>query len=195
MEPFPSAGSRHRVLDAPIVEPFPEHLRPAMFGMGCFWGVEKKFWQCDGVYTTMVGYAGGTTNAPTYEAVCMGHTGHAEVVRLLFDAARVAYRDLLRMFWEGHDPTQYMRQGPDVGSQYRSVIYHYDDEQKTLAEETCEAYGRRLDAHGYGAITTEIVPAPTFYYAEAYHQQYLAARPGGWCGGGGVGVRLDESRA
>lgn len=188
---FPSAQHRHRVLRTPLVEPFPKNSRAAVFGMGCFWGAEQMFWTRDGVWTTMVGYAGGRTNAPTYREVCGGRTEHAEVVRIVYDEARVSYRDLLRIFWEGHDPTQYMRQGADVGTQYRSVIFYTDEAQKAAAEETRAAYAQRLSASGFGDIVTQIESAPPFHYAENYHQQYLAANAGGYCGHGGTGVRFD----
>jgi peptide-methionine (S)-S-oxide reductase len=159
-----------------------------MFALGCFWGAEKKFWQQKGVYTTAVGYAAGHTPNPTYREVCSGMTGHAEVVLVVFDPKQVSYTDLLKVFWENHDPTQGMRQGGDVGTQYRSGIYYYDDEQREAAERTRDAYQQRLAAAGYGAITTEIQPAPEFYYAEDYHQQYLSKNLDGYCGLGGTGV-------
>ena len=159
-----------------------------MFGMGCFWGAERKFWQTEGVVTTAAGYAGGFTPNPTYEEVCSGRTGHAEVVLVVFDPARVGYEELLRVFWEGHDPTQGMRQGNDVGTQYRSAVYCTTELQQKAAEASRDAYQERLTEAGHGSITTEIGPAPTFYYAEAYHQQYLARNPGGYCGLGGTGV-------
>ncbi len=170
------------------IEPQDAHLRQAMFALGCFWGAERMFWQTRGVVSTSVGYAGGSTPNPTYEEVCTGSTGHTEVVRVFFDPAKVSYDDLLRVFWEGHDPTQGMRQGGDVGTQYRSAIYFYDDEQRKAAEASREMYQRELTTAGYGAITTEIAPAPTFYYAEDYHQQYLEKNPNGYCGHGGTGV-------
>jgi peptide-methionine (S)-S-oxide reductase len=163
-------------------------LQQAMFGLGCFWGAERKFWQTPGVYSTAVGYAGGHTPNPTYEEVCSGGTGHNEVVLVVFDPTQVSYEQLLKVFWESHDPTQGMRQGNDVGTQYRSGIYVFDDEQKKLAEQTRDAYNARLAAAGHDAITTEIVTAPAFYYAEDYHQQYLGKNPGGYCGLGGTGV-------
>ena len=159
-----------------------------IFGMGCFWGAEKRFWQTKGVFSTAVGYAGGFTPNPTYEEVCSGLTGHAEVVRVVFDPARVSYEELLRVFWEAHDPTQGMRQGNDVGTQYRSGIYFEDESQRVAAESSKQAYQRALDASGLGKITTEILPATEFYFAEEYHQQYLAKNPGGYCGLGGTGV-------
>lgn len=160
----------------------------AMFGLGCFWGAERKFWQIEGVFTTAVGYAGGFTPNPTYEEVCSGMTGHNEVVRLLFDPDVVGYRELLRVFWEAHDPTQGMRQGNDIGTQYRSQICTYDDEQQALALASRDAYQKALSAAGLPGITTEIIPAPEFYYAESYHQQYLAKNPNGYCGLGGTGI-------
>ena len=166
----------------------PAGMKTAMFGLGCFWGAERKFWQRDGVYVTAVGYAGGTTKNPTYKEVCTGGTGHVEVVRVVFDPKKVSYEGLLKLFWENHDPTQGMRQGGDVGTQYRSAIYAYDDEQKRAAEASREAYQQRLRAAGYDDITTEIRPAPEFYFAEEYHQQYLAKNPDGYCGLGGTGV-------
>ena len=172
-----------------ITPPFPAGLEQAMFAMGCFWGAERKFWQTPGVYTTAVGYAGGHTPNPTYEEVCSGLTGHAEVVLVVFDPAKVSYDDLLRVFWESHDPTQGMQQGNDVGTQYRSAIYTSSDAQRASAERTRAAYAAELARHGFDAITTEIADAPPFYYAEDYHQQYLAKNPGGYCGLGGTGVR------
>jgi peptide-methionine (S)-S-oxide reductase len=159
-----------------------------MFGMGCFWGAEKMFWQTPGVVSTNVGYAGGQTPNPTYEEVCSGGTGHVEVVRVFFDPNRIAYEELLRVFWEGHDPTQGMRQGADVGTQYRSALYYFDDSHRAAAEASRTAYQKRLQEAGYGEITTEIAAAPTFYYAETYHQQYLSKNPNGYCGHGGTGV-------
>jgi len=171
-----------------IVPPFPAGMALGIFGMGCFWGAEKRFWSLPGVYSTMVGYAGGYTPNPTYREVCSGDTGHAEVVRVVFDPQQVNYVDLLKLFWESHDPTQGMRQGNDVGTQYRSAIYVYDAAQREAAVASREAYQRALSAAGRGAITTEIGEAPPFYYAEEYHQQYLAKNPGGYCGLGGTGV-------
>jgi peptide-methionine (S)-S-oxide reductase len=171
-----------------IVAPFPDGLSRAIFAMGCFWGAERKFWQTNGVYSTAVGYAAGHTPNPTYREVCSGMTGHAEVVLVVFDPNAISYDDLLKVFWENHDPTQGMRQGNDVGTQYRSGIYYYDGAQKQAAEKSRDAYQSQLTAAGYGRITTEIVPAPEFYYAEDYHQQYLAKNPGGYCGLGGTGV-------
>jgi peptide-methionine (S)-S-oxide reductase len=186
-EPIPTAET-HFVNGRPLKGPHPEGLARAMFGMGCFWGVERMFWTLPGVWVTAVGYAGGETANPTYREVCSGQTGHNEVVLVTYDPARVSYEDLLRVFWEGHDPTQGMRQGNDVGTQYRSGIYVFDDAQRAAAEATREAFQTRLADAGYGAITTEIRTAPPFYYAEDYHQQYLAKNPGGYCGIGGTGV-------
>jgi peptide-methionine (S)-S-oxide reductase len=183
--PVPPA---HFVNGHVIAAPFPQGIQLAMFGMGCFWGAERKFWQLDGVYSTAVGYAAGYTPNPTYREVCTGMTGHNEVVLVAFDPARVTYEDLLRTFWENHDPTQGMRQGNDTGTQYRSGIYAFDEAQRTSAEQSRSAYQEHLTRAGYGAITTEILPAPEFYYAEEYHQQYLAKNPGGYCGLGGTGV-------
>ena len=180
--------ARHFVLGTALKPPFPEGTRTALFGLGCFWGAERKFWQTAGVISTAVGYAGGVTPNPTYREVCSGLTGHAEVVRVLFDPAKVRYEDLLRVFWDSHDPTQGMRQGNDVGTQYRSAIYWHDEEQRRAAEASREAYQAALRAAGQGEITTEIAPEPDFYYAEEYHQQYLAKNPGGYCGLGGTGV-------
>jgi peptide-methionine (S)-S-oxide reductase len=179
---------RHFVLDAPLRPPFPEGYRQAVFGLGCFWGAERQFWQQAGVYTTAAGYAGGHTPNPDYREVCSGRTGHTEVVLVVYDPARIAYEDLLRVFWESHDPTQGMRQGNDVGTQYRSAIYVFDADQKAAAEASRDAYAQVLADAGYGAITTEIADAGPFYYAEDYHQQYLAKNPGGYCGLGGTGV-------
>lgn len=183
--PVPAA---HHVNGNPLQGPFPAHLRQALFGMGCFWGVERKFWQVEGVFTTAVGYAAGFTPNPSYQEVCTGRTGHNEVVLVVFDPAAVSYDALLQLFWEGHDPTQGMRQGNDRGTQYRSGIYVFDEEQGRRATASKVAFQQALDRAGYGAITTEILPAPTFYYAEEYHQQYLAKNPGGYCGLGGTGV-------
>jgi len=179
----------HYVNGNPLVPPFPEGLELAMFGMGCFWGAERVFWRTPGVFSTAVGYAAGVTPDPDYAQVCSGLTGHAEVVRVVFDPTLVSYATLLRLFWESHDPTQGMRQGNDVGTQYRSGIYVYTAEQRRLAEATRDAYQRTLSSADYGRITTEILDAPEFYYAEAYHQQYLAKNPGGYCGLGGTGVK------
>jgi peptide-methionine (S)-S-oxide reductase len=179
---------RHAVLGTPLMPPFPEGSELAQFGMGCFWGAERSFWELDGVYTTAVGYAGGHTPNPTYEEVCSGRTGHTEAVLVAYDPEKVSYEDLLRTFWEGHDPTQGMRQGNDVGTQYRSAIYTYSDAQRAAAEASRDRYQERLRAEGYGEITTEIRDAPPFYYAEDYHQQYLHKVPNGYCGLGGTGV-------
>ncbi len=171
-----------------IVPPFPEGLETAVFGMGCFWGAERIFWQTDGIYSTAVGYAGGMTPNPTYEETCTGRTGHTEAVLVVFDPAAISYEKVLAVFWEGHDPTQGMRQGNDVGTQYRSAIYATSDEQLDLAKRSRDMYQAELSSHGLGAITTEIAPAGEFYYAEEYHQQYLAKNPAGYCGIGGTGV-------
>jgi peptide-methionine (S)-S-oxide reductase len=179
---------RHEVLGNPITPPFPEGYETAVFGMGCFWGAERLFWQADGVWTTAVGYAGGYTPNPTYEEVCSGSTGHAEVVLVVFDPAKTSYSDMLRIFWEGHDPTQGMRQGNDLGTQYRSAVYWTSKAQRETAEASKQAYDQQLQAAGYGTITTEISEAGPFYYAESYHQQYLAKNPNGYCGLGGTGV-------
>jgi len=179
---------RHAVLGTPMEPPFPAGSERALFGLGCFWGAERKFWQLGGVHTTAVGYAAGLTPNPTYEEVCSGRTGHAEVVLVVFDPARVGYEELLRVFWESHDPTQGMRQGNDVGTQYRSGIYCYTGAQRRAAEASREAYQRVLAAAGFGQVTTEVTGAPEFYYAEDYHQQYLAKNPHGYCGLGGTGV-------
>jgi peptide-methionine (S)-S-oxide reductase len=184
---------RHFVNGNRIVPPFPEGLRLATFGMGCFWGAERKFWQAAGVYSTAVGYGAGFTKHPTYEEVCSGKTGHNELVRVIWDPARTSYAALLTVFWESHDPTQGMRQGNDVGTQYRSGIYVHDDAQREAAEASRGAFGERLTAAGYGAISTEIVEAGPFYYAEDYHQQYLGKNPGGYCGLGGTGVSCPTS--
>jgi peptide-methionine (S)-S-oxide reductase len=181
--------AKHFVSGAPLEPPFPAGLEPAMFGMGCFWGAERKFWETPGVHSTAVGYAGGITPNPTYEELCSGRTGHAEVVRIVFDPEKLSYEDLLRVFWENHDPTQGMRQGNDVGTQYRSAIYCDGDTQRRVAEDSRLAYQQVLKAAGFGPITTEIREAPKFYYAEDYHQQYLAKNPWGYCGVGGTGVR------
>ena len=178
----------HFVNGNPLLGPVPDGMEEAMFGMGCFWGVERMFWQLDGVYVTLVGYAGGYTPNATYDEVCSGQTGHNEVVRVVYEPAVISYEDLLRVFWEGHDPTQGMRQGNDMGTQYRSGIYAYSDAQKAAAEASKLAFAPRLLSAGYGAITTEIIDAPAFYHAEDYHQQYLAKNPNGYCGIGGTGV-------
>ena len=181
-------ATAHHVNGVPLKGPYPEGSEIAMFGLGCFWGAEKAFWQIPGVLVTAVGYAGGYTPNPTYEEVCSGQTGHNEVVRVVFDPKKVSYAQLLKAFWEGHNPTQGMRQGNDAGTQYRSGIYTYSDEQATEANASKEAYQSALSAGGHGAITTEIVPAGEFYFAEDYHQQYLAKNPRGYCGLGGTGV-------
>jgi peptide-methionine (S)-S-oxide reductase len=180
---------RHFVNGHPLQPPFPAGMELALFGLGCFWGAERKFWQLPGVYSTAVGYAAGYTPNPTYKEVCSGFTGHNEVVRVVYDPAQVTYGQLLKLFWESHDPTQGMRQGNDVGTQYRSGIYTYTDAQRETAEVTRAAFQQALTDAGRMAITTEIIPAPEFYYAEEYHQQYLAKNPGGYCGLGGCGVR------
>jgi peptide-methionine (S)-S-oxide reductase len=188
-----SVPERHAVLAHPLTPPFPEGLERALFAMGCFWGAERKFWKLDGVYTTAVGYAGGVTPNPTYEEVCTGRTGHAEVVLVVYDPRRITYPELLRVFWESHDPTQGMRQGNDAGTQYRSAIYTATEGQRRVAEASRQEYQRRLSEAGHGAITTEIEDAPAFYYAEDYHQQYLEKNPGGYCGLGGTGVACPSS--
>ncbi len=178
----------HFVNGASLQPPFPAGTARAVFGMGCFWGAEQKFWQTPGVVSTAVGYAGGLTPNPTYREVCSGGTGHAEVVLVVFDPSRLSYNDMLKLFWENHDPTQGMRQGHDIGTQYRSAIYAFDEAQAEAARASRDAYQRRLSEAGYGQVTTEIAAAPPFYYAEAYHQQYLARNLGGYCGLGGTGV-------
>ena len=183
--PVPAA---HFVNGHRLEEPFPAGLSRAMFGMGCFWGAERKFWELKGVYSTAVGYAAGHTPNPTYREVCSGMTGHSEVVLVVFDPSLVSYDDLLKVFWESHDPTQGMRQGNDAGTQYRSGIYYYGDDQRQAAEASRDAFQKQLTKSRYGSITTEILPAPDFYYAEEYHQQYLAKNPNGYCGIGGTGV-------
>jgi peptide-methionine (S)-S-oxide reductase len=180
--------ARHTVLGGPLAPPYPQGTQIAEFALGCFWGEERKFWQTPGVVTTAVGYEGGYTPNPTYEEVCSGRTGHAETVRVVFDPAKVGYEDLLRVFWESHDPTQGMRQGNDIGSQYRSAVFYRSPEQQQAAERSRDAYQKKLTEAGYGEITTEIVPAGEFYFAEDYHQQYLDKNPGGYCGIGGTGV-------
>ncbi len=180
--------ARHDVLGTPLQPPFPDGVQTAIFGMGCFWGAERVFWEAPGVYTTAVGYAGGFTPNPTYEEVCGGRTGHTEGVLVAFDTAQTSYEDMLKLFWEGHDPTQGMRQGNDVGTQYRSAIYYADDAQRKAAEASREAYQATLTQAGFGEITTELAQARPFYYAEDYHQQYLAKNPNGYCGLGGTGV-------
>ena len=179
---------RHDVLGNPLTPPFPDGYERAIFGMGCFWGAERLFWEAEGVWTTAVGYAGGFTPNPTYEEVCSGSTGHTEAVLVVYDPAKIGYAELLRIFWEGHDPTQGMRQGNDMGTQYRSAIYTTTDAQRVAAEESRTAYQDKLSTSGYGDITTEIRDAGEFYYAEPYHQQYLAKNPNGYCGLGGTGV-------
>ncbi len=179
---------RHDVLGTPLKPPFPDGMQQLVVGMGCFWGAERLFWQLDGVYTTAVGYAGGFTPNPTYEEVCSGSTGHAEVVLVVFDPQKVSLENVLKTFWEGHDPTQGMRQGNDMGTQYRSAIYYSDDAQREAAEASRGAYQRELTAAGHGEITTELAKAGPFYYAESYHQQYLHKVPNGYCGLGGTGV-------
>lgn len=179
---------RHYVNGNPLQGPFPENMERAVFALGCFWGAERRFWETDGVWSTAVGYAGGITRNPDYREVCSGLTGHAEVVLVVFDPEVVSYDALLGVFWESHDPTQGMRQGNDVGTQYRSAIYTLDDEQQAAAQKSRKAYQHELARAGFGTITTEIVPLDTFYYAEDYHQQYLAKNPGGYCGLGGTGV-------
>jgi peptide-methionine (S)-S-oxide reductase len=193
-----AVAEHHTVLGTRLKGPFPTGVETAIFGMGCFWGAERIFWQADGVYTTAVGYAGGFTPNPTYEEVCSGRTGHAEVVLVAFHAEQTSYEEMLRLFWEGHDPTQGMRQGNDVGPQYRSLILTADEPQLSAALASREAYQRMLDAAGRGAITTEIHPlnpAHPFFYAEDYHQQYLAKNPGGYCGLGGCGVPYSRQAA
>jgi peptide-methionine (S)-S-oxide reductase len=187
-QPAFTIPEKHAVLGTSLKPPFPEGTSSAVFGLGCFWGAERKFWQIDGVYTTAVGYAGGFTPNPTYEEVCSGRTGHTEAVLVVFDPQEVSYRELLAVFWEAHDPTQGMRQGNDKGTQYRSAIYYSGEEQRRAAEETRDAYEQALRDAGYGPITTEIAPAGPFYYAEAYHQQYLYKVPNGYCGLGATGV-------
>jgi peptide-methionine (S)-S-oxide reductase len=184
---------KHFVNSHRITPPFPVGLREAVFGMGCFWGAERLFWQTPGVYSTAVGYAGGYTPNPTYEEVCTGSTGHTEVVKVIYDPEKIDYEDLLKIFWESHDPTQGMRQGNDVGTQYRSAIYVFDEEQRRAAEESKRTYQARLSAAGKGEITSEIMDAPVFYYAEDYHQQYLAKNPDGYCGIGGCGVKYSHA--
>jgi len=180
---------QHAVNGAPLEAPFPAGLEQAVFGLGCFWGAERKFWQLPGVFTTAVGYAGGATPNPTYKEVCSGQTGHTEVVLVVFNPSKVTYEQLLKTFWENHDPTQGMRQGNDVGTQYRSAIYTYSDAQRKAAERSRDEYQKALGAHGFGGVTTEIREAPEFFYAEDYHQQYLHKNPNGYCGIGGTGVK------
>lgn len=181
-------SNRHFVKGEVIQPPFPDNLQQAMFGLGCFWGAERKFWTVNGVFTTSVGYAAGFTPNPTYQEVCSGMTGHNEVVHVVFDPAKVSYLDLLKIFWESHDPTQGMRQGNDTGTQYRSGIYTYSDEQYEIATESKKHYQQQLSQAGKGIVTTEIIRAPAYYYAEEYHQQYLAKNPDGYCGLGGTGI-------
>ena len=183
--PVPEA---HHVLGTRLKAPFPDGLEQAMFGMGCFWGAERKFWKLKGVYSTAVGYAAGFTPNATYREVCSGATGHAEVVLVVFDPKQISYNDLLKVFWENHDPTQGMRQGNDIGTQYRSGIYYYGDAQRDAAERSRVSFQQKLTDAGYDRITTEVIPAPEFYYAEDYHQQYLSKNPDGYCGLGGTGV-------
>ena len=185
---FMPIPEKHFVLDAPLVGPWPSGTETAVFALGCFWGAERVFWKTPGVYSTAVGYAGGYTPNPAYEEVCSGLTGHTEVVLVAYAPAEVTFEQLLKVFWEAHDPTQGMRQGNDVGTQYRSAIYTNNAQQQTSAEQSCGVYEEQLKAAGYGAITTEIAPVGTFYYAEPYHQQYLAKNPNGYCGIGGTGV-------
>ena len=185
---MPVPPTHHVLKNATIEGPYPAGTQKAMFGLGCFWGAEKKFWQLPGVYTTAAGYAAGFTPNPTYREVCSGMTGHNEVVLVVFDPKKISYDDLLKTFWESHDPTQGMRQGNDVGTQYRSGVYYFDEAQRAAAERTRDEYQRSLAQAGYGAITTEILPAPEFYFAEDYHQQYLSKNPDGYCGLGGTGV-------
>ncbi|TAK62841.1 peptide-methionine (S)-S-oxide reductase MsrA [Methylobacter sp.] len=184
--------NRHFVTGNPILSPFPESMEQALFGMGCFWGAERKFWQCPGVYSTAVGYSGGYTPNPTYEEVCTGLTGHSEVVKVIYDPTIVSYRELLRIFWESHNPTQGMRQGNDIGTQYRSGIYTYTQQQLDEAIESKQHYQHQLAQPGFNQITTEIMPAKEFYYAEDMHQQYLAKNPAGYCGLGGLDLSFDR---
>jgi peptide-methionine (S)-S-oxide reductase len=186
-DPVP-VPDKHFINGHSLVPPFPDGMQTAVFGMGCFWGAERMFWEIEGVYSTAVGYAGGFTPNPTYQEVCSGKTGHTEAVLVVFDPAAVSFDELLKVFWEGHDPTQGMRQGNDVGTQYRSVVYATTDEQLAAAEQSQKVFQGMLDEAGHGTITTEIEPAPTFYYAEDYHQQYLGKNPNGYCGLGGTGV-------
>ena len=187
-EKMPVPPKHHVLKSATIEGPYPEGTRKALFGLGCFWGAEKKFWQVPGVYTTAVGYAAGVTPNPTYREVCSGLTGHNEVVLVVFDPKKVSYDELLKVFWENHDPTQGMRQGNDVGTQYRSGVYYYDDAQRAAAERSRDEYQKALTRAGFGPITTEVAAAPEFYFAEDYHQQYLSKNPDGYCGIGGTGV-------
>lgn len=183
---------KHYVNGHRMLPPFPDGFQQALFGMGCFWGAERRYWETDGVYVTAVGYAAGLTPNPTYQEVCSGYTGHNEVVKVVYDPAGTSYQNLLQLFWESHDPTQGMRQGNDVGTQYRSGIYYYSDTQRDAAEKSKQQYQQVLLDAGHGTITTEILPAPEFYFAEEYHQQYLAKNPGGYCGLGGTGICYPE---
>ena len=185
--------NRHFITGNPIKAPFPENMEQALFGLGCFWGAERKFWQQEGVYSTAVGYAAGHTRNASYEEVCTGKTGHNEVVLVVFDPALTSYQTLLRVFWESHNPTQGMRQGNDTGTQYRSGIYYFNSEQATEAQDSLDHYQHHLQQAGFDKITTEVIAAPEFYYAEDYHQQYLAKNPAGYCGLGGVGVSFDAA--
>jgi peptide-methionine (S)-S-oxide reductase len=179
---------KHYVNGHRMLPPFPDGFQQALFGMGCFWGAERRYWEADGIYVTAVGYAAGLTPNPTYQEVCSGYTGHNEVVKVVYDPDTTSYQDILQLFWESHDPTQGMRQGNDVGTQYRSGIYYYSDTQRDAAEKSKQQYQQVLLDAGHGTITTEILPAPEFYFAEEYHQQYLAKNPGGYCGLGGTGI-------
>ncbi|MFG1998843.1 peptide-methionine (S)-S-oxide reductase MsrA [Spirillospora sp. NPDC048911] len=190
-EPMP-VPPRHEVLGGPLAPPYPDGAEIAEFGLGCFWGAERKFWQTPGVVSTSVGYEGGYTPNPTYEEVCSGRTGHTEAVRVVYDPAKVSYEDLLRVFWEAHNPTQGMRQGNDVGTQYRSAIFYRDEAQQKTAEASRDAYQQVLTSAGYGPITTQLAPATEFYFAEDYHQQYLHKVPNGYCGLGGTGLPLGD---
>ena len=190
-EPMPVAV-RHQITNNPLKPPFPEGLQSSVFAMGCFWGAEKLFWTIPGVYTTAVGYTAGTTPNPTYEEVCSGRTGHTEAVLVVFDSMQLAFTDLMKVFWEGHDPTQGMRQGNDIGTQYRSGIYYHSDQQREVAVENKATYEKVLHNAGYNSITTEILAAGEFFYAEDYHQQYLAKNPAGYCGLGGTAIAFEE---
>ncbi|MBL4583769.1 MAG: peptide-methionine (S)-S-oxide reductase MsrA [Pseudomonadales bacterium] len=183
----------HHVLPATMKGPFPEGFEQAMFGLGCFWGAERAFWLAEGVHTTAVGYAGGFTKNPSYEEVCSGQTGHTEVVYVVYDPSKISYAELLTLFWENHNPTQGMRQGNDLGTQYRSAAYSYSPQQLELAQASKQHYQEKIAKKNFGQITTEVLPAPEFFYAEHYHQQYLAKVPNGYCGLGGVGIAYDES--
>ena len=183
--------TEHFVKGTPLKGPFPDNLKQAIFGMGCFWGVERRFWQLEGVYSTAAGYSGGFTKNPSYKEVCTGFTGHNEVVLVIYDPEKISYESLLTTFWEDHDPTQGMRQGNDIGTQYRSGIYYADEEEKLIIDKTKAKYQKKLDAHGIGKITTEIKEAGNFYYAEHYHQQYLAKNPDGYCALAGTGIKID----